>query len=107
MGSDSDENRFNDAGLEEVSPRILETRDSTSPFRNKQENMANCLSILVEEKEEDDHDDSLDRSKRKYTDSGDLPQFAAANPQNDPVHQKAIVVEEVKDDLSSPTTLPS
>ena len=33
IGSDSDENRFTDAGLETVQPRVIQKQDSTSPFR--------------------------------------------------------------------------
>jgi hypothetical protein len=62
--------------------------------------MANCLSILVEEKEEEDQDDSLDRSKRKYTDSGELPHFPAAIK----IDPTAIKIEIVKNEVSPTLT---
>ena len=50
--------------LDKLSPRVVGGQQPTSPYAGARKG-DNFLSILLEEKEEDDMDDSLDRSKRE------------------------------------------
>ena len=50
--------------LDKLSPRVVGGQQPTSPYVGARKG-DNFLSILLEEKEEDDMDDSLDRSKRE------------------------------------------
>jgi len=50
--------------LDKLSPRVVGGQQPTSPYAGARKG-DNFLSILLEEKEEDDMDDCLDRSKRE------------------------------------------
>jgi len=81
--------------LDKLSPRVM---GATSPFAGVRKG-DNFLSILLEEKEEDDVDDSLDRSKRNFSveQTTDSMNTGAKKPVSEVIDD--LDVEEVKEEL--------